>query len=68
VGDYSIVEEGNASAPAPTNLDFQNPIAPFAIELRSQTTSTRKDLYYTAAEVAKGIGEEDKSDTVGTLL
>jgi hypothetical protein len=54
----------DTTTPLSTNIDFQNPIAPFAIELQSQadTTSTRKDLYYTAAEVAKGIEEDDEDD------
>jgi len=66
VGDYTLAEEDTITdAPTPSaNLNFQNPIAPFAMELRSQayTTSTRKDLYYTAAEVAKGIEDDDKDD------
>jgi hypothetical protein len=66
VGDYTLAEEDIITdAPTPsTNFDFQNPIAPFAMEFWSQadTTSTRKDLYCTAAEVAKGI-EDDENDT-----
>ena len=48
-----IVDPG---APSSTDLEFQNPIAPFTIKLWSQTcttTSTYRDLYYTAAEVAE---------------
>jgi hypothetical protein len=64
VGDYALVEDNITTTPLSTDIDFQNAIAPFAMELRSQpyTTSARKDLYYIAVEVAKGI-EEDDEDT-----
>jgi hypothetical protein len=66
VGDYTLIEEdtiiadANASTPS-ADLDFQNPIAPLTIELRSQT-STHRDLYYTAVEVAAEVlNIEDES-------
>jgi hypothetical protein len=63
VRDYALVED-NITTLLFTNVDFQNLIALFAIELQSQayTTSICKDLYYTAAEVAKGIEEDDEDN------
>jgi len=48
-----------------TNLDFQNPITPFAMELRTRSqTTVRKDLYYTQKEIEEGIPNvEDENDT-----
>jgi hypothetical protein len=74
VRDYTLDKEDtittNATTPPSTDLQFQNPIALFTMELRSQTytTSARKDLYYTAAEVAARISEEEDDDgsTVAT--
>ena len=72
IGEWKLLEEDtiiiDSQAPSThaTNLDFQNPIAPFTIELRtrSQTTSTRKDLYYTHKEIEEGISdrEDDEND------
>lgn len=64
VGDYTLIEEdtiiANASTPS-ANPDFQNPIAPLTMELQSQT-STRRDLYYMAVEVAAEVPDiEDES-------
>jgi hypothetical protein len=43
-----------------TNLNFQNPIAPFGMELRSLS---QKDLYYTRKEIEEGIPEDDSDTT-----
>lgn len=71
VGDYTLDKENtiatNAATAPSINLQFQNPIAPFTIELWSQTqTSTCRDLYYTAAEVAVGIPREEDDDSAVT--
>jgi hypothetical protein len=70
VGDYTLVQEDtmvtDVEAPPSADLDFQNPIAPFTMELRSQThtTSTCRDLYYTAKEIRDRVSEiEDKDVT-----
>lgn len=69
VGDYALTEEYtiivDAGTPSSADLNFQNPITPLTMELRSQTctTSTRRDLYYTAAEVAAEVPEiKDESN------
>lgn len=70
VGDYTLTKEDaivvDAAIPPSPDLDFQNPIALFTIELRSQTCtiSTHKDLYYTASEVTAGVPDikEEKDD------
>jgi hypothetical protein len=61
------------SAPPSADLEFQNPIVPFTMELRSQTytTSTRRDLYYTAKEIrdrGSEIGDKDvTTDSEGEI-
>jgi hypothetical protein len=38
VGDYALVEDDittDTTTPLSTDIDFQNPIAPFTMELRS---------------------------------
>lgn len=73
IGEWKLLEEDtiiiDSQAPSThaTNLDFQNPIAPFTIELRTRsqtTTSTRKGLYYTHKEIEEGISdrEDDEND------
>jgi hypothetical protein len=48
-----------------TNVNFQNPIALLTMELRSRTcatTSTCRDLYYTAKEIKDRVPKiEDKN-------
>jgi hypothetical protein len=69
VGDYTLKEDAivvDARTPLPTDVDFQNPIALFSMELRSQTTTTFtcRDLYYTEKEIKDEVPEiEDGGGT-----
>jgi hypothetical protein len=74
IGEWKLLEEGtiviDGQEPPThtTDLSFQNPIAPFAMELRTRSqTTTRKDLYYTHKEVTEGISDidEDENDVTG---
>ena len=50
-----------------TNSTFQNPIAPFTMELRSQdrtSTTTGRDLYYTAKEIRKEVSEIEEGEDI----
>jgi hypothetical protein len=75
VGDYTLEEDAivvDIGTPLPTDVDFQNPIALFAMELRSRPnvmTSTRRDLYYTAKEIKDAVPEieDDESDATTDL-
>jgi hypothetical protein len=66
LGDNTLTEEDTTTNPSTpsADLDFQNLIALLIIELRSQTctTSTRRDLYYTAVEIAAGVPEIEEED------
>jgi hypothetical protein len=65
LSDEDTVTVNNQTPPIPAaDLDFQNPIAPFAMELRTRHPPTWNDLYYTYKEIEEGISdmEEDESD------
>jgi len=63
VGDYALAEDTMVDTETLPDISFQNPIAPLAMELRSCTCTTRKDLYYTAKEIRDGVSdEEDEND------